>query len=102
MNKNEIKDFIQETIQKQIDSSSEELTKKLWRRINTICRTKINRFSFDLKKDGTKIYLVKDGKERIIESKSRVIYLSNYAFKQANELLKKASDKFIEEKNKMS
>ncbi len=88
MNKNEIKNFIQETIEVKIKKYNTPFYQKFWRRVNTITRTQINRLSYELKYDNAKIYLIKDGRERIIETKSRNENLSKQAFKESENLLK--------------
>lgn len=94
MNKQDLKNYIEERIQKQINSEYKNIS-KLYRRINTICRSSINRLSYELKYDNGKIYLLREGRERIIECKSKNINLSTDAFLTAEKLLKEAKEKFI-------
>lgn len=99
MNKQDLKNYIEEKTLEKIKANKNykwlENQNKFWRRINTICRSSINRLSYELKYDNGKIYLLIERRERIIECKSNNINLSTDAFLTAEKLLKEAKEKFI-------
>jgi hypothetical protein len=103
MNKQDLKNYIEEKTSEKIESNKKSIWSKIWienqnkfwRRINTICRSSINRLSYELKYDNGKIYLLREGRERLIECKSKNINLSTNAFLTAEKLLKEAKEKFI-------
>lgn len=96
MNKQLLKDFIDKNIQKNIDPY-DSLYNKCYRRVNTICRARINRLSYDLKYDNTKLYLIKGNKEIVIERKSKNLYWSELAYNKAIKLLEELKNEFFKE-----
>lgn len=100
ISKSELKKVLVECIEKEISSTTYKPHHQLMKRVNHICRACINRLSYKLNYDSMsgKISLIReDGKEIIIEAKSRDLNLSSKAYEYVKQFMNIITTKLNEQ-----